>query len=190
MKQLLVILLTVFLSTSVFAQEVCEQVTDFEIWQEGSGIRNEWKSWKQAEEHYFACKETVSFLGDIIAHLQGVPQQPIAEMPKCSGKWRNGNVFRPKSNRNAPVVVLQRKYCFEDVSITNDMKPLNIYITDTAGNKKDSGTFRYCHLANDGRLHHDFPRSANIKGPIQILLEFEGGKTECFDVPDSSREYK
>lgn len=185
MKLLLMIILLI---SPVYAQDPCPN--GFEIWQEGSGICNTHPTHKQAEEHWNACGHTVEQLMQVIADLQGVPSQPLPPHNLCTGKWGGGNLYRPKSNRNAPVVVLKQSYCFEDRSITTDMRPLNISLTDTAGNIIDRGTFRYCNLINEGRLHHDFPRSAGITGPIQVLVEYEDGRSECFDVPDATKEYR
>jgi len=160
---------------------------EFEIWQEGSGARNRFLDHKTAEEHYEAAAVGNEICFGLLSAIQNVTPPPSSI---CTGRWGGGNLYRPISNRGAPVVVLKQSYCFEDRSITADMKPLNIWITDTSGNLLDGGTFRYCNLANEGRLHHDFPRSAGIQGPIQIRVVYEDDSFECFDVPDATKEYK
>jgi hypothetical protein len=156
----------------------------FEIYPE-SQLCSKFKDQEEAESHYSSCKTTNKQYWDYLAFLQSVPAPtPPSQCKRFGGQniWKVNSETRPTT-----VMLLDQSYCFDDRSIQNDMRPLNIYLNDINGNRISNGSLRHCNRENGGRLHYDFPRGS---GEAIVEILFEDETIECFYVPDRSRDQR
>lgn len=139
-----------------------------------------------AEDNWRACQLTnFQYWDRLQKHLNAPAPKPPAQCKRFGGQ----NVYKARSEtQDGAVIVMDRvRYCFSNPPTTTDMRPLNIYMTDLNGNRISNGRFRHCNQENNGRLHYDFPRGS---GEAIIEILFEDERTECFYVPDRSRDQR
>jgi len=138
-----------------------------------------------AEANWSACKLTNfqywNLLGEL---LEASKPTPPSECKRFGGQniWKVNSETRPTT-----VMLLSQSYCFDDRSIQNDMRPLNIYLNDISGNRISNGSLRHCNKENGGRLHYDFPKGS---GEAVVEILFEDDTTECFYVPERSQDHR
>jgi hypothetical protein len=189
------------------AQELCETElekakcgiypADFEVWQDGSGVRNKFPTHKLAEEHYEAAAFGNQICAGLLAGCQNVPPpppKPIVPIPvDCNdlgwgGASNNQARWKPDSETTGQLVVLlPNNHCSNifdaQGAFGQTFRPLisNMRIEDASGNVIDRGRLRHCGQHNNGRLHWNFGSVKNMPSPVSLKYDFEG-KERCRQV--------
>jgi hypothetical protein len=160
------------------------QCDGFELYEQ-SNLCSKFQDQREAEANYQACTLTNFQYWDLLTVIRNTPKPTP---PSACKRFGGQNIWKVNSEtRPTTVMLLDRSYCFADTSIKQDMRPLNIWLEDISGNRISNGSFRHCNTANDNRLHYDFPKGSG-EAVVQIL--FEDDTTECFYVPERSRDQR
>jgi hypothetical protein len=155
----------------------------FELYPD-SNLCSKFQDQREAEANYQACTLTNFQYWDLLTIIRNTPKPTP---PSACKRFGRTNIWKARSEtRNSSVIVLDSSYCVDDRSF-DDMKPIDIWLEDIFGNKIDAGRYRHCNRHNGNRLHYDFTRGSG-EAIIQIL--FEDDTTECFYVPDRSRDQR
>lgn len=155
----------------------------FEIYPD-SQLCSKFQNQYNAELNYAACQMT-NF--QYWVELAKLTNKPKPTPPENCNRFGGKNIWKAKSEtRPTSVIVLDSSYCADD-RILDDMKPIDIWLEDIYGNKIDNGSYRHCNRHNENRLHYDFQRGS---GEAVVVLSYEDESTECFYVPERSRDQR
>lgn len=163
----------------------------FEIYPD-SQLCSHFQNQYNAELNYAACQMTNFQYWN---ELQALTNRPKPTPPKNCKRFGGDNVWKAKSETwvNDSALVLASSYCVSDRSL-DDMRPIDIWLEDIYGNKIDSGWYRHCNRHNGNRLHYNFRRIDSnrqvLTGEAIVVLGYEDDTTECFYVPERSRDQR
>lgn len=168
-----------------FTQNVsCENT----IWEAGL-VCFRFPDFKTTAIHYWHAREHLRQLEIELAKTK----QKLPSYLDCN-RFGGRNIWKTKSEtRNSSVIVLDSSYCVDDRSL-DDMKPIDIWLEDIYGNRIDNGSYRHCNRHNGNRLHYDFRRTTSdgeiLRGEVVVVIGYEDETTECFYVPERSRDQR
>ena len=162
----------------------------FEIYPD-SQLCNKFQNQFNAELNYAACLDTNKQYWDKLVFLQNLPKP---KPPTQCKRFGGSNIWKAKSETwvNDSVIVLDSSFCVDDRSL-DDMKPIDIWLEDMQGNRIDNGWYRHCNRHNGNRLHYNFKRKEGDKiftGEAVVVMGYEDETTECFYVPERSRDQR
>jgi hypothetical protein len=155
----------------------------FELYPD-SNICNNFQNQFTTELNYAACLQTNQ---QYWFKLQFLLELNKPKPPTQCKRFGGTNIWKAKSEtRNSSVIVLDSSYCVDDRSL-DDMKPIDIWLEDINGNRIDNGSYRHCNRHNGNRLHYDFSKGT---GEAVVVMGYEDETTECFYVPERSRDQR